>query len=560
MNLPFFIKAAFMGCLFLVLNPASSQGKKAPSKPNIILFMVDDMGWQDTAVPFWQNEKGEPVETFLNKRYRTPHMETLASQGTRFTSAYAQPICSPTRVSLMTGMNSARHRVTNWTLKRDQSTDANSKHLIPPDWSVNGVQPAGTKPKGKTQVPLSGEEIEYEMKKPYVAAHTLPELLRKGGYVTVHCGKAHFGSRRTPGANPLNMGFDYNIAGTEIGGPGDYRGSHQYGNGDFKVRGLDENNYYQDDVFLTEALTIEALKRLDAIRNSPQESKKPFYLYMSHYAIHAPFNERGYDKRFADQYKNPQDGKPWSDNEKRYSGLIEGMDKSLGDIMAYLKKHGLDQNTIVIFMSDNGGLAISGRLGNELANYPLSAGKGSPREGGIREPMIVFWPGVTKPGTTCDAPVIIEDFFPSILEMAGVRKYNTVQKIDGKSFVPVLKGAKGDMNRSLLFHVPNVWGEGASFNSRFYAPFTALRVGDWKLIYWHQDQKMELFNTKEDISEKNNLLEKNPDKAKELAAEMARQLREKKALMPAYKKDNILGLPEGQAVPLPDKLSVFNAK
>lgn len=150
--------------------------------------------------------------------------------------------------------------------------------------------------------------------------------------------KSPFRLQNTPGANPRLFGFDYNIAGTEIGGPADYRGSQKYGTGNFHVRGLDENNYYENDVFLTEALTQEVLKRLDAIRNNPKEADKPFYLYMSHYAIHAPFDMRGYDKRFAEEYSNPNDGHKWSDNEKRYSALIQGMDKSLGDIREYLKK------------------------------------------------------------------------------------------------------------------------------------------------------------------------------------------------------------------------------
>lgn len=320
---------------------ASVKASRAaePKRPNIILFLVDDMGWQDTSLPFWREEDGTPKPTFLNKRYRTPNMEALGKQGMVFTNAYAQPICSPSRCSLMSGMNSARHRVTNWTLLRDQTTDAGHQALkAPADWSVNGIQPAGTRASGTTHLPLTEEKIQYRMEKPFTQVLGLPALLKKQGYTTIHCGKAHFGSKNTPGANPRLFGFDYNIAGTEIGGPADYRGSRKYGTGNFHVRGLDENNYYENDTFLTEALTQEALKRLDAIRKNPREADKPFYLYMSHYAIHAPFDMRGYDKRFAEEYSNPNDGHKWSDNEKRYSALIQGMDKSLGDIREYLKK------------------------------------------------------------------------------------------------------------------------------------------------------------------------------------------------------------------------------
>ena len=390
------------------------------------------------------------------------------------------------------------------------------------------------------------------MEKPFTQVLGLPALLKKQGYTTIHCGKAHFGSKNTPGANPRLFGFDYNIAGTEIGGPADYRGSRKYGTGNFHVRGLDENNYYENDTFLTEALTQEALKRLDAIRKNPREADKPFYLYMSHYAIHAPFDMRGYDKRFAEEYSNPNDGHKWSDNEKRYSALIQGMDKSLGDIREYLKKNNLDKNTVIIFMADNGGLAISGRMGNKESNYPLSFGKGSNREGGIREPMIVYWPGVTKAESVCTTPVIIEDFFPTILEIAGAKKIQAPQVVDGKSFVALLKGASMNPNRPLLFHTPNVWGEGNGNNS-LYSPSTAMRQGDWKLIYWHPDQKFELFNLKEDISEEHNLAEQQPERVKAMARTMTALLKERKAQMPTYKKNNPAGAREGAPVPWPDQ-------
>lgn len=543
----------FAGTLsgFAVTSPAGTQA--SPKRPNIILFMVDDMGWQDTSLPFWRETDGSPKPTFLNKRYRTPNMENLANQGMMFTNAYAQPICSPSRVSLMSGMNAARHRVTNWTLHKDQSTDGSHPSLkAPEDWNVNGLQPVGTKSSGTMKQPLTEQETPYKMNKPFVTALGLPALLKQQGYTTIHCGKAHFGSKNTPGANPKLFGFDYNIAGTEIGGPADYRGAQRYGSGAFQVKGLDENNYYENDVFLTEALTQEAMKRLDSIRNNPKEANKPFYLYMSHYAIHVPIDARGYDKRFADKYSNPNDGHPWSDNEKRYSGLIEGMDKSLGDIQQYLKKHNLDQNTVIIFMSDNGGLAITGRTGNKDANYPLGFGKGSTREGGIREPMIVCWPGVTKEASVCTTPVIIEDFFPSILEIAGAKKLKTPQTIDGKSFVPLLKGVQKKNNRPLLFHSPNIWIDAKS-NDQLYAPSTAMIQDGWKLIYRHPTQQFDLFNITEDIGEGNNLTAKYPDRVKLMAKTMTALLKDRRALMPTYKKDNVMGAKEGSTVPWPDQ-------
>ena len=228
------------------------------------------------------------------------------------------------------------------------------------------------------------------------------------------------------------------------------------------------------------------------------------------------------------------------------------MDKSLGDIREYLKKNNLDKNTVIIFMADNGGLAISGRMGNKESNYPLSFGKGSNREGGIREPMIVYWPGVTKAESVCTTPVIIEDFFPTILEIAGAKKIQAPQVVDGKSFVALLKGASMNPNRPLLFHTPNVWGEGNGNNS-LYSPSTAMRQGDWKLIYWHPDQKFELFNLKEDISEEHNLAEQQPERVKAMARTMTALLKERKAQMPTYKKNNPAGAREGAPVPWPDQ-------
>ncbi len=530
---------------------AATEGDSgAAARPNIVFFLVDDFGWQDTSVPFWRGEDGSPRRTFLNDRYRTPNMERLAACGTLFSRAYASPICSPTRCSLMSGMNAARHGVTNWTLLRDEATDAKDARLAAPDWRVNGLQPAGTRASGESRRTLTGELYRYSMARPFATCTPLPELLRRRGYVTIHCGKAHWGAKDTPGANPLLFGFDFNIAGSEIGGPADYRGSRRYGEGRMRVRGLDENEYCEKDVFLTEALTREALKLLRGLRADPARRDRPFYLYMSHYAVHAPFDERGRDARFVGHYPDgslathPADGKPWSANERRYAALIEGMDKSLGDLMDWLEAEGLAENTVILFLGDNGGLAISGRLGDELANYPLRCGKGSCHEGGIRVPMLGCWPGVARAGGVCATPVIAEDFFPTLLEVAGCRELPaTEQAVDGRSFAPLLRGEAGEEDRALLFHVPNLWGEG-SRREPDYGPQTALVKGDWKLLYHHLSGRLELFNLKEDIGERRDLADREPARLRALAEEAAELMRERGAQMP---------LRDGRPVPLPDE-------
>ena len=246
----------------------------AQDRPNIILFLVDDMGWQETSVPFYRER------TPLNDRYRTPNMERMARMGVKFTQAYACAISSPSRCSLMSGMNAARHRVTNWTLEYNTKTDAPSSVITLPDWNYNGIQPAG-------------KASERDLKNS-TAITSLPQLLQDNGYYTIHCGKAHFAARGTAGEDPLNFGFNVNIAGAANGAPGSYLAENEYGTGSFHVSGLEQ--YYQKGTFLTEALTLEALKAIEV----PIARKQPFYLYMSHYAIHAPYDA---DKRFTPHYQ-----------------------------------------------------------------------------------------------------------------------------------------------------------------------------------------------------------------------------------------------------------------
>jgi arylsulfatase A-like enzyme len=491
--------------LYLVLFPFifSCQPKNNTSsqQPNIILFLVDDLGWQDTSEPFWT----EITEN--NRKFNTPHMERLADQGMKFTQAYACAVCSPTRVSLLSGMNAARHRVTNWTLHRGQNSVKGPENLEIPKWHVNGLQPC--------------DSIERSV---YVTP--LPQLLKNSGYFTIHCGKAHFGAMNTPGANPNNLGFDINIAGHAAGGPGSYQGENNFsaawrgGGNIWDVPGLEK--YHGKNINLTEALTKEALQALDSALYSDQ----PFYLYMAHYGVHTPLEP---DDRFYQKYKDMGYEEP----EARYASMVESVDKSLGDILNYLEEKNIDDNTIIIFMSDNGGLSAVARGGiPHTHNLPLSSGKGSAREGGIREPMIVKWPNKVSPGTICNEALIIEDFFPSILEMAGIKNYKTVQTIDGVSFVYLLNQENPETkNRPLYWHYPNNWGPtgpgiGAS---------STIRWGDWKLIYYHENENFELFNLANDIGETHNLVSSHKEKLTELAGKLTDYLISVDAQMPIHK-------------------------
>lgn len=506
------MKRMIIICLLVVLTGSIV----AQRKPNIILFIVDDMGWQDCSVPFYKEA------TELNKRFHTPNMERLAKQGMKFTNAYAAPVCSPSRISLMTGMNAARHRVTNWTLRKDQTVDHKDSLLQSPTWNINGLSPVAGIPHT-------------------VHATALPLLLQQSGYYTIHVGKAHFGAMETPAADPKAIGFNVNIAGHAAGGPGSYLASKNFGNQfhqhtlPWGIPGLEA--YHGTETDLSEALTLEAMKAME----EPVRSKTPFFLYMSHYAVHVPLEK---DKRFYQKYLDAG----LDSSEAKYASMVEGMDKSLGDIMNYLEAKKIAENTVILFISDNGGFSMWPRAGKAFThNRPLKSGKGSVYEGGIREPMLVKWPGVTTPGSVTSEPVIIEDFFPTVLSIAGIKKYKTLQQVDGEDFSRILKQLEyKKVQRPLIWHMPNKWvpndGPGINYHS-------AIRMGEWKLVYNMKTGAKELYNLKTDIGEERNVAAVNPEKVKQLSLQLSQQLRNRNALMPVVKATGkTVLLPDGKAL------------
>ncbi|NLK41787.1 MAG: sulfatase [Planctomycetes bacterium] len=478
----------------------STDASAKDTRPNIVFFFVDDLGWQDTSVPFWDKA------TTLNKRYRTPNMEKLAGEGVKFTHAYASAICSPTRISIMTGQNAARHRVTYWTRDLDQITGGHGPVLnAPNDWNYNALQPKGT-------------HLNHSLE-----AETLPALLSEAGYRTIHIGKAHLGTNYSPGECPTSIGFDDNVAGFGSGGPGCFLGRQNFGNTyaqhTYPWGMPDLEHYHGMDIFLTEALTIEAFKLMDdAIRK-----KQPFFLHLSHYAVHVPLR---LDERFEDNYPD------LSGNELQYATMIEGMDKSLGDLLRRLDALGVADNTIIIFYSDNGALA-----GVVPENYPLRGGKGTGYEGGIRVPMIVKWPQNAAAGTTCSVNVIAEDFYPTMLAMAGVEIPAAYQDmVDGKDLTPLLtNNGHFDNNRPIFFHQPHY---------HVGKPYSTVIKGHWKLIYWHEDSKIVLYDLKNDIGEQDDVSERYPAQTNALKKLLRQHLLSVEARMPTYKSN-------GQPVPYP---------
>lgn len=482
--------------------------KDQTSSPNIILFMVDDMGWVDTSLPFLDTLQA------YNKVYHTPNMERMASQGMKFSNAYATPVCTPSRVSWLTGMNTSRHGVTNWThILRDHDSDnaAVDPDVSNTEWNLNGYSPIEGIPNT-------------------VNATSVVSLLQQHGYRTIHVGKAHWAPFGTPGSEPTNLGFQINIAGHAGGRPASYLGQLSYGDSPsskdiHRVPHL--HHYHGLDIFLTEALTQEAIVQMDyAVRK-----KEPFFLHLSHYAIHDPYDE---DKRFIKKYLD----RGMSRTEAMYAALIEGMDRSLGDVLDYLMQKEIDDQTVVIFMSDNGGLSLGyARDGvPHTHNSPLRSGKGSVYEGGIRVPMIIRWPGKVPENSSSDSHVIIEDFFPSLLELAGLKNADISQQIDGLSFISVALGMGQPANdRSLIWHLPHKWtgndGPGINYKS-------AIRKGKWKLVLDLKSLEYELYELESDISEEIDLKVRFPQQAKNLAEELMQTLKLRNAPMPKLVKKN----------------------
>ena len=487
---------------------ATLLSASAADQPNIMVFLVDDMGVMDTSVPFLTDEKGAPKRYPLNDFYRTPGMERLAKQGIRFNQFYAMSVCSPTRISIMTGRNAARHRATNWINPwMDNAGDQGPK-----DWNWTG---------------LGTDDV------------TLPGVLGKAGYRTIHVGKGHFGPKDHPGADPSNIGFDINLAGRSIGAPGSYFGEKNYGTGTKRERSFVPHleKYHGTETFLTEALTIETRELVDqAVKDG-----KPFYLYFSHYAVHAPFES---DPRFEANYADSDKPK----NAKAFATLVEGMDKSLGDMMDHFEEIGIAENTLIIFLGDNGSDAPLGDQHEVACSAPLRGKKGAHYEGGMRVPFIAAW---AKPnpenkfqkqlpipaGKINDQIASVTDIFPTVLGVAGVES-PADHTVDGLPMQTVLTGAT-DSNRpgQFLMHYPH-----GKHRSNY---FTTWRDGDWKVVYHtlpeipttgghlqFEGGHYQLFNLKDDPFESTNLVDSHPAELKKMMTGLVTQLKNHDALFP----------------------------
>jgi len=430
------------------------------AKPNVVFFFIDDMGWTDLGY-------------MGSKFYESPHIDKLSKDGMIFMNAYAAaPNCAPSRACLMSGQYSPRHGV--YTVANSDRGSAKHRKIIPI----------------KNTVHLAERFV------------TMGEALQVGGYVTATMGKWHLGD------DPTTQGFDVNVAGKSWGSPsgGGYHSPYKYPNLEKKEKGE----------YLTDRLGEEACKFIE------KNKDKPFFLYLTHYAVHTPIQAKPELK------KKYQAKKPTERHKNAaYAAMIESTDDSVGAVLGKLEELGLNENTIVLFFSDNGG------HGGVTSNTPLRGSKGMLYEGGIREPMIVKWPGVTKPGSVCKENVIGVDFYPTLLE---VTKSPTPKDylLDGVSLVPLLKNAKAKLERKAIhWHFPAyLQGYTARHGHFRTTPAGAVRIGDWKLIEFFEDGTLELYNTGKDLSETKNLAKKMPEKAKELHEVMLAWRKETKAPVP----------------------------
>ncbi len=459
--------------------------------PNIVIILADDLAWAD-------------VGCYGSKFYETRSIDRLAAEGMRFTNGYAAHMsCSPSRAALLTGRYPARLKITAY---------------------IPGPKLSGKYLPGKMKMELPFEEV------------TLAEVLKQSNYATLFVGKWHLGD--VPFL-PEKQGFDINIAGNRSGAPGSYFWPYGRGNNRKRYHGIEVPGLYEKGKkgeHLCDRLTSEALKLIETNKD------KPFLLYLSFYDVHTPIQAKKpliekYRKK-AKQMGLPQQATFKSDgsqargtkpgnrqnrsrqvqNDPAYAAMIETMDTNVGRVLNKLEMLNLDENTVVIFTSDNGGYPPI------TSNLPFRGGKGWAYEGGTREPWIIKWPGVTQPGSKCHVPVIFTDLFPTVLEMAGLPLRPDLH-LDGVSITSLLKGNNNPVHKSLFWHYPHYCAYGCG-------PFSTIRSGNWKLIEWLEDESVELFDLSIDRGEQNNLAETMPEKVQDLLSKLHQWRKDVDANMP----------------------------
>ena len=461
--------------IFITAVPTLIDAKQT----NFLFFLVDDMGWAD-------------IGANGSKFHETPNIDRLAKSGMRFTQGYAAgSVCSPTRASIMTGRHPVRVNITDWI--PGQSNRKTNPLLHPDDLS---------------HLPL--------------AEVTIAEALKEHGYQTFFAGKWHLGNE---GQWPTDQGFDINIGGHHRGSPpGGYYSP--WSNPALKAK--------QPDEYLTERLTDESVKFLEE-----RDKTSPFLLYLSYYNIHTPIQAYKkhidhYKAKAAKAFQDVTPTEPEHDGINRtrqdnpaLASMVAAVDDSVGVLLDKLTELKLDKNTVVIFFSDNGGLSTLGRPGPGC-NLPLRAGKGWLYEGGVREPTIIRAPDVTQPNSVSHKPMVSMDFFPTMLDLAGLPLQPKLH-VDGQSLLPHLKGDDSGQ-RTFYWHYPHYHGS-------TWKPGASIRDGDWKLIEFYHYKNFELYNLADDPGERQNLAKAKPTKAKLMRAKLLAWQKQMQAKMPVPNPD-----------------------
>lgn len=438
--------------VLLGLLPSHAFGQ-AKDQPNILFILVDDWGWTD-------------LSSAGSKYYETPNIDRLRKEGMWFSQAYSVgPNCAPSRASLMTGKYTPRHGI--YTVGNSDRGNSVDRKLIP-------------------------IENNTVLNPSFV---TIAEELKNAGYSTGLIGKWQLGGKGK-GADAHAQGFDHVIGGT--GGTSAY--FYPY-NKDGKTSPHEGITSGQEGEYLTDRLTDEALKFLDS------HKQKPFFLYLSYFAVHTPIEAKA---DIIAKYKSKK-GDAYHHNPV-YAAMIQSADEGIGRVLKQLDALNLAENTLVVFFSDNGG------MGAVTAQHPLRGSKGMLYEGGVRVPLIVKWPGKTKPGSQTDSPVMGIDFYPTLLEVAHIQKPLNAD-VDGQSFAPLLAG-KPAARRDIFWHFPAYLeaykGDQRNKDAFRTRPASTIRSGDFKLHQFYEDGRVELYNIRADIGETKDLAKSNPSKTKEL--------------------------------------------
>jgi len=468
-----FLKYAISITAGAVLPAALRGARRGDSRPlNFVNILVDDLGWAD-------------LGCYGSDLHETPNIDKLARQSMRFTDAYAAaPVCSPTRASIMTGKHPARLHMTIWY--ESSANPPQNRKLIPPVTQGN--------------MPL--EQV------------TIAEVLKEAGYSTAHIGKWHLGDA---GHYPQTQGFDVNIGGTFWGAPASffypYKGSQRFGG---EYRYVPHLEFGSEGEYLTDRLTDEAIGVLNKVKDGP------FFLNLCFHTVHTPIE--GKPELVECFKKKVRPGMHHQNYE--YAAMVHSLDENVGRVLAKLDELGVADNTVVFLSSDNGGFINNFEDKAVTDNYPLRSGKGSLYEGGTRIPLIIRWPGVAEAGSVCRHPVSSIDYYPTILDIGGYKgdsRHNA--DMDGLSLVPLLKDSTARLNRTTLYwHYPHYYPT--------TSPVSSIRQGDWKLLEYFEDNHVELYNLSDDISEKNDLAAKMPEKADELRNNLHTWRRSVNAQMP----------------------------